>query len=169
MAIIHTTPRRSGTEALLKILDNLTDEIVLVFGKILMGQFSQNRCDALKLSLYLEPNVYEHIGLRNVFIEDVRDTVELRFGDKIDTHKYLETLRLTNSWYKAFPETHRAVFTLDQLDKAAVVVRDYLLLGRLPHSEISPAMQRQIEVLIPEKGFIEFNVIPTLTDLNGWV
>ncbi len=125
MAIIHTTPKRSGTEALLKILDNITDEIVLVHGKILMGQFSQNDCNALKLSLYINGRACECIGVRNVFIEDVRDTIELRFGSKIQTQESLELLWRTNSWEESFPACCRSTLPLCKLEEAAKMVRDF--------------------------------------------
>lgn len=169
MALIHTTPKKSGTEGLLKILDAITDEIVLVHGKILMAQFSQNHCDALKLSLFIERRdgkALDWIGIRNVFIEDVHDTVELRFGDKYQTLAALEILGNTGNWNQAFPERQRAVYALDDLRKAALMIRDFMLFGRLPGSPLSPLLERSITQMVPEKGFIEFDVIPSLLDYD---
>lgn len=168
MAIIHTTPKRSGTEALLKILDNITDEIVLVHGKILMGQFSQNDCNALKLSLYVNERTFEYIGVRNVFIEDVRDTIELRFGNKMQTQASLELLWQTNDWAQSFAVNCRATYSIGDLHTAAKMVRDFLLFGRLPGTEVSDEMENLINQTVPSKGFIEFNVMASLLDCNSF-
>lgn len=166
MAIIHTTPKRSGTEGLLKLLDALTDEIVLQHGKILMSQFSQNQRDALKLSLFIDDTVYEVIGVRNVFLEDVKDTVEIRFGNKQQTEMSLELLRQTRDWNMAFPLTHRSVYHLTDLDLAAADVRDYLLFGKLPTTEIDDWLRESMKQILPDKGYVSFNVLATLTDLD---
>lgn len=165
MAIIHTTPRQSGTEGLLKLLDALTDEIVLQHGEILMGQFSHGGCRALKMSLFIADNIdNEYIGVRNVFIEDIHDEVAIRFGDRRETQMALEVLRQTKNWDTAFPETHRANFHFTQLGTAAKVLRDYLLFGMLPGQKVSEAMLKLIDTTVPEKGFVRFDILASLTD-----
>lgn len=164
MAIIHTTPKQSGTEGLLKLLDTITDEIVLSHGKILMGQF----CNALKLSLFVEKEVYDYIGVRNVFIEDVRDTVVIRFGNKEQTEEALETLRATENWQQAFPSRY-GTYRLTELDQAACAVRDYLLLGKPIGSPTPPNLfNRAMPKVSMEVGYVQFNVLDTLPDHNGY-
>jgi hypothetical protein len=166
MAIIHTTPKQAGTEGLLKLLDSLTDEIVLIHGKILMGSFSHGSRDALKLSLFVTQDVYEYIGVRNVFIEDIGETVVVRYGDKEETQMALEVLRQTKDWALAFPDDHRAIYQIDNLNAAAYDVRDYLLFGKLPGTEVSEQLLKLINTTVPEKGFVEFNVLASLTDYD---
>jgi hypothetical protein len=167
MAIIHTTPRQSGTEGLIRLLDNLTDEIVLKHGKILMGQFSHGRCNSLKLSLFINDDILnEYIGVRNVFIEDVHDHVAVRFADKLQTQMSLETLRQSRDWDKAFPADNRNTYPLTELDKGAVDVRDYLLFGRLPSQPVSEALLNLINTTVPDTGFIEFDIVASLIDYD---
>lgn len=166
MAIIHTTPRNSGTEATIKILDELTEDIKLNSGKILMGQFNQGGRHVLKLSLFIKEDIYATIGARNVFIEDVKDTVEIRFGRKIETAMFLELLRQTNDWERSVPKENQKTYQLSELTQAATDIRNYLLLGKLPWVEIPEQTERSLNTLL--KGGIntdrtvEFNVLATM-------
>lgn len=167
MGIIHTTPRQSGTETLLKLLDTLTDEIVLKRGKILMGQFSHGRCSALKMSLFINDNIQdEYIGIRNVFLEDVHDAVTVRYGDKKETQMALEVLRQTKDWDAAFDVGHRKTYPFAELDRAAVDLRDYLLFGKLPGFDLSEGLLKLISTTVPESGFVEFDVVASLMDYD---
>lgn len=167
MAIIHTTPRQSGTEGLIRLLDSLTDEIVLKHGKILMSQFSHGHCGSLKLSLFVSEDILDqYIGIRNVFIEDVAEGVAVRFADRLQTEMSLETLRQTKRWDEAFPSLNRSTYPLTELDKGAVDVRDYLLLGRLPGQAVSDELMNLISKAVPDSGFIEFDIVASLMDYD---
>lgn len=164
MAIIHTTPRHSGTETLLKLLDTLTDEIVLSPGKILMGQFYHDGRIALKLSLYVNEDASERVGIRNVFIEDVRDMVLLRVGDKKETKHALKILGQTQSWEQAFPPQQCSVYCLTELERAAQDVRDFLLFGKRPGTPLKSDLLDLITVTSPSQGYVTFNVLTTLPE-----
>lgn len=165
MAIIHNTIRNAKTEAVLKILDELTNEISLKHGVILMEPIPQYYRNALKLSLYVANEVQPVIGLRNVFMEDVGDTIQIRYGNRWEATDAMMVLQACHDWSKAFPPTHRKGYDLDHLIDAAKDVRDYLLVGKLPYMELSPALENLMTKTIPEKGVVEFNILPTLMDL----
>ena len=165
MAIIHTSVRNAKTEAVLKILDDITNEISLKNGTILMEPIPQYYRNALKLSLYLNDKIQPVIGLRNVFLEDVGDTVQIRYGNRQEASDAMMQLQACHDWNRAFPEERRKEYNLDQLIDAAKDVRDYLLVGKLPHAELSLKLEQMMTRMLPEKGFVEFDILPTLMDL----
>ena len=165
MAIIHTTPRQSGTEGLLKLLHAITEDVILTHGKILMGQVAQHSFVALKLSLFIVEDVYEYIGVRNVYIEDVGDSVHVCFGNQKETNVAFERLHRTKNWIGAFPASHRACYHLTELTQASVEVRDYLLLGKRPATILPSPLSEMLEALnATASGIIEFNVASTFTE-----
>jgi len=165
MAIIHTTPRQSGTEGLLKLLHAITEDVILTHGKILMGQVAQHNFSALKLSLFITEDVYEYIGTRNVFIEDIGDSVNVCFGNLKETNVAFDRLHRTKSWVGAFPTTHRACYHLTELKEAAIAVRDYLLLGKRPESSLSSPVLDMLQALNETaSGMMEINVLSTFVD-----
>lgn len=166
MALIHTTPRSANSETVLKILDELGAEISLKNGKILISQFSQFCPVCMKLSLYVADQIFPVIGMRNVFMEDIADSVEIRYANNTEAAMAIEMLRSTRDWHKALPDSHRKVYPTADLIEAAKDVRDYLLVGKLPHFELSPALERLMTKTIPEKGIVEFDIIPTLVDIG---
>lgn len=166
MALIHTTPRSANSETVLKILDELGAEINLKHGKILISQYSQFCAVCMKLSLYVVDQIFPVIGMRNVFMEDVADSVEIRFANLYEAPMAIETLRSTRNWNDALPETHRKVYPTADLIEAAKDVRDYLLVGKLPHTELSPILEEAMTKTLPDKGFVEFDVLPTLADIG---
>jgi hypothetical protein len=116
MALIQTTPKQSGTEGLLKILQVITDGIKLMQGNVLVGQFAARNALFTKLSLYLTDNTHDAMGERNVFIQDVRGQVLVAIG---------------RNWLDRFPSNQCRSYPLTKLDQAAMDIRDYLLFGQL--------------------------------------
>lgn len=148
MALIHTTPKQSGTEGLLKILQVITDGIKLMQGNVLIGQFAAYSTLYTKLSLHVTENTCDSMGARNVFIQDVCDQVVVSVGP---------------NWLDDFPDSQRRVYPLTKLDQAAMDIRDYLLFGRLfpdsddrPHLFILPACREGKHVL--------FDILATFPD-----
>jgi hypothetical protein len=149
MALIHTSPKQSGTAALLKILQVITDGIKLTQGKVLMGQFAHQERILTKLSLYVTEAPGDPFGVRNVFLEDVGDHVSVTVG---------------RVWRHPSPAHATCAYPLTKLDQAAIALRDYLLFGQFPQSnETDPPLR----YLLPgqrDGKMMLFDVLPTLSD-----
>jgi hypothetical protein len=148
MALIHTTPKQSGTEGLLKILQVITDGIKLMQGNVLVGQFASHATLYTKLSLHVTENTCDSMGARNVFIQDVRDQVAVFVGPM---------------WMDAFPLSQRRTYPLTKLDQAAMDIRDYLLFGQL---FLSTEDRQHLFILPAQKDgkYALFDILSTLSN-----
>jgi hypothetical protein len=163
MAIIHTTPRQTATEATIKILHEATKDINLAQGKILMGQFSHAQVDCLKMSLYIGPTSSQTRGIRNVFMFDIPDGIAIFLGNREEMHRYMQALNLYHDWFKAVPETHATKHSLVELMTAATMIRNYLLFGKLPFQPMSIEQTKQLtEAVNNPNGFDLLQAAPNL-------
>ncbi len=178
MAIIHAGPKNSGTEATIKVLAVLTEDVELVRGKILMSQFVEHRYVATKLSLFVRDDGFSYIGERNVWVTDVHEGVVVTFARGSEAINSLTILRKKKNWDEAFATCNRNPYSLNELNFAAEDIRNFLLFGIKPCDPISDHQKEQIDALLKRRDFDvlatfdfeEFTGVPVGTDiLDGYV
>lgn len=160
MAIFRPTRKNSGVETLLKILSVLTEDIILVRGEILLSQFKLLQSDhATKMSLFLEIDHNSHIGVRNVWLQDVGDTVVITYAAEIEANQFVDAYLKGNGAKDFAPPSNREIYGLDDLDRAAEDIRNFLLLGVIPSI---PLLPEQAELANRFLKVVEFDIIASL-------
>ena len=160
MAIFRPTRKNSGVETLLKILSVLTSDITLVRGDILLSQFKvlQKEC-ATKMSLFLDVDHSSYVGVRNTWLQDSGDNVIVTYADEQQAALFMMEFGLTKNWEACVPPENKEKYRLDQLDKAAEDIRNFMLLGVLPSQPMPPEYESLANDLLKT---IEFDVIASL-------
>lgn len=157
MAIIRITRRNSPSETLLKILAVLTEDITLVRGELLMSQFRLVKEDcATKISLYLEPLPDSYIGARNVWFQDNGEFVTVTYATEREGRDFIQRLQSKRFWSEIVPEENKQTYRLDNLDRAAEDVRNFLLLGVRPSEPMTQANQKLANELLKK---VQFDVL----------
>lgn len=160
MAIFRPTRKNSGVETLLKVLSVLTYDITLVRGDILLSQFKLQKDDcATKMSLFLDIDPSSYVGVRNIWMQDVSDTVVITYANEQQAALFLMEYGLTKNWKACVPPENKETYTLDKLDKAAEDVRNFMLLGVFPSEPMTPANELRANELLKT---IEFDVVASL-------
>lgn len=160
MAIFRPIRKNSGVETLLKVLHVLTADITLVRGEILLSQFKMINADtATKMSLFLEADHNTFIGVRNVWLQDVADTVVVTFANEQEGVQFVEDYMVSNGSKEFGPDSNREVYRLDSLDRAAEDIRNFLLLGVIPSTPLTPENAALANLFLKT---IEFDVIASL-------
>lgn len=157
MAIIRINRRNSPSETLLKILAVLTEDITLVRGELLMSQFRLVKEDcATKISLYLEARPDSYIGARNVWLQDVGEYVVVTYATEREGIDFIQRLQSKRYWSEIVPDANKQTYKLDNLDRAAEDVRNFLLLGVRPSEPMTESNQQLANDLLKR---IEFDVL----------
>ncbi len=160
MAIFRPIRKNCGVETLLKILAVLTADITLVRGEILLSQFKLLKTEcATKMSLFLEVDHDSHIGVRNVWLQDVSDTVVITFAAEVEANQFVEDYLKGNGGRDFATPSNREVYGLDNLDRAAEDVRNFLLLGVIPSAPMPPEYTELANRFLKT---IEFDIIASL-------
>ena len=160
MAIFRPTRKNSGVETLLKILYELTADISLVQGEILLSQFKMKKDDySTKMSMFLKVEDQKFLGVRNIWLYDVADTVQVIFATEAEGQLYVKQLRDKDSTQDYAPLENREAYRLDDLDRAAEDIRNFLLLGVKPSEPMTPMSMIMANELLKT---IEFDVVASL-------
>ncbi len=164
MAIIRVNRRNSPTQTLLKVLSVLTEDISLVRGTILMSQFNSPRDDcATKMSLYVEIKPESYIGARNIWLHDDGENVIITFANEREGKELVSALSTKKHWKEIVPDDLMKIYKLDNLDRAAEDVRNYLLLGVRPSQPMTEASQTLANDLLK---VIEFDVLASFDSFD---
>lgn len=167
MGLIRFSRRNSGVETLIKVLAVLTEDIELIHGEVLMSQFKMNGVSGTKMSLYLEPDPMSQIGIRNVWLQDVDNGVLITCANNAQAKEFLKEVGIHKNWTSAAPPDNRTIYHLDDLDKGAEDVRNFLMLGIFPNDPISPENQKWLNLLLKSsetRRKFEFDIVATLMD-----